>query len=464
MRRVPSISEAPAAACLPRGAATCLDDERSRVPATSDGASMTIDEFDLDRSVSRAWSEFRRRLSEALEALVGTDVLLVEAGPVVDGPDGAVPFAQILAAGESLQAELASNLFLAESFRLDDDAIAGLVAVGWKAPDSESPNYSITVDRAHTDRLSALVVAAFRDVWSVPHPTFLEAGSFNAALGITRDSVSTATSVDAVRADIQRVVDETLTRHLGELPRKDGDGDIPVRAGSALVFVSVLHDLPLVELKSPLVVDIEGRTRAAEIIADLNATWRQAKFVLIRDVVVLLLELPTEPFVPQHLVGALTYISSLADQLDDELARRLGGRLPFIDSSEVQPRLRAALSAGDSAPGAEDVSGDMAMNADLPPEIVSLLHLSDGQNRLSPTEVVEICGGDRQRILTLLRQCTEQEVSWRRSADDARVEGDVDAALVRDDEADMWQDLVELLRSALREILVRQHPEPPTNN
>lgn len=404
-------------------------------------------DFDLDRSVTRAWSSFRQRLADQLDELDDEAILLIEAGTALEDEDGTAPFVQVIANGDLLHAETSSNVFLAARSQLDEQMTGALTELGWTAPEPDGgPNFSIELTRSHADRLAAITVAAFRDVWNVPHPTFLEAGEANAALGITRDSPIGQEQALPDREQIQRMVDQALTEYLGELPRKDSDGDIPVRSGTALVFIRVLDDHPLVELKSPLVVDISGRTRAAEVVADLNATWRQAKFVLIRDVVVLLLELPTVPFVARHLVEALAYISRLADDLDDELADRLGGRLPFVDQAPPGPRIPTDPEQAD----------------DLPAELVSLLHLSDGQSELTADEVAQICGNDRDRLLRLLKTSTQQEISWRRAAEAAKVVGDQLEATEHDQEADIWQGIVERLRAALRVVLVNRPGDDTT--
>jgi hypothetical protein len=379
-------------------------------------------------------------------------VLLIEAASSLDDDDeGSAPYVQVVASGDDLHAEVSSNDFLTASARLTEAMTAELLRVGWLPPDHESPNgtrnFSCDVDRSGTDRLAAMAVSAFRDVWSVPHPTFLDAGSANLALGISMDtprpgSAGTVANADPTsREGIQQLLDMTLTDHLGQEPHKDGDGDIPIRSGSALVFIKVLEDQPLIELKSPLVVDISGRTRAAEVIADLNATWRMAKFVLIRDVVVVLVELMTDPFVPRHLLAALQFISTLADDLDDELATRLGGRLPFVDQAPLTP---------DGPP--ETRTPDQ----DLPPELLSLMHLSRDGGSLAPDEAARICGDDRDLILSLLKVASVQEISWRRSADEARIAGQNSQARQCDDESDAWQHTVDVLRAALRDVVTRR--------
>ncbi|MFV0461138.1 MAG: T3SS (YopN, CesT) and YbjN peptide-binding chaperone 1 [Actinomycetales bacterium] len=401
---------------------------------------MDVAEFDLDRSVQRAWSSFRRRLADVLDGLGVDEVLHIEASALEENP-GAAPYLEAVATPDAVHAEISGNGELDERDQLSDTMTAALVRLGWQVPDGNAVNFSCDMPRDDVDRLAAMGAAAFRDVWSVPHPTFLEAGSFNSALGITRDSPSSQRSLrgSGDREHIQQLVDEALARYLGQPPHKDSDGDIPIRSGSALVFIRVLEDEPLVELKSPLVVDIAGRTRAAEVVADLNATWRQAKFVLVRDVVVLLLELPTTPFIAEHLIESLALVSRLADDLDNELAERLGGRLPF-----AEPGSALDLPA---------VATERTNTDDLPAELVSLLHLGGADSTLTAEEVARICGTDRDRILDLLRIASAQEVAWRHGAEMARLDGEAERALRNDAEALTWQDTVERLRAALRFVL-----------
>lgn len=83
---------------------------------------------------------------------------------------------------------------------------------------------------------------------------------------------------------------------------------------------------------APLVHEIEGRSRAMEILSDLNTEVRMVKFQLIRDRVFVTLSVLAHPFVPAHLNQAVQVMSEVADGIDDDLAVRLRGRTTFGDA------------------------------------------------------------------------------------------------------------------------------------
>jgi hypothetical protein len=85
-----------------------------------------------------------------------------------------------------------------------------------------------------------------------------------------------------------------------------------------IVFAAVVHD-------------VSGRSRAAEVLNDLNVEARWVKFQLIRDRVFVTLSVLAKPFVPAHLHQAVRLVSDVADGIDEELASRLNGRTTFFD-------------------------------------------------------------------------------------------------------------------------------------
>jgi hypothetical protein len=72
-----------------------------------------------------------------------------------------------------------------------------------------------------------------------------------------------------------------------------------------------------------------GRSRATEVLNDLNVESRWVKFQLVRDRVFVITSVPARPFVPAHLHQAVQVMSDVADGVDDELAAKLGGRTTF---------------------------------------------------------------------------------------------------------------------------------------
>jgi hypothetical protein len=99
------------------------------------------------------------------------------------------------------------------------------------------------------------------------------------------------------------------------------------------VFVRCTPDAQEVIVFSPLVHELEGRSRAMEVLSDLNTQARYLRFLLIRDRVYASMSVLAQPFVPAHLHQALAVVSRVADDLDHLLATKLRGRTTFSDES-----------------------------------------------------------------------------------------------------------------------------------
>ena len=83
-----------------------------------------------------------------------------------------------------------------------------------------------------------------------------------------------------------------------------------------------------------VVHDVAGRSRAAEVLNDLNVEARWVKFQLVRDRVFVTVSVLARPFVPAHLHHAVKILAETADGIDNELAVKLGGRTTFDDHDE----------------------------------------------------------------------------------------------------------------------------------
>lgn len=390
------------------------------------------------------------------------DILIVELGGADPG-DGAAPYVQFKAQEvDRVRCEVSSNTYLDPTYQLDEGTELVLTGLGWSAPmysqgeepDSGSDNFHLVLERSYADRLAAMTVRAFRDVWSVPHPAFLTAD----ALGDTPQpdlGVAAQTEVEQIPIeevvypedadDLQRLVDETLTPLFGHPPEKDDDGDIPVRSGSALMFVRVRHETPVVEVFAPLVRDISDRTRAAEVVADLNRGSLFIRYVLFDDTVMAVISLPAMPFVPAHVRDMLSVLSDTAGNIDDEVATRLGGRLMFEEPAALERDIYVV---------------DEETPKDLPPELLTLLHLdADGTGAVDDATAATVCGHDRDRILLFLKLSSEQEIEWRKSAETAAAAGDAVEAAACNHEAAGWQQTLETLRGALRLVVTANPPE-----
>lgn len=417
-----------------------------------------LDGFDLDRSVQRAWREFRERLADHIAKMADDEYLILNSPEEGQGNSSSSPYIQFCGfAATAVRCEVSSNAFLDERFMLSPSDEHELTGAGWHAPaDADghgSGNFYIDLERDHADQASAMAVGALRDVLGIAHPTFLQADAWDSDGPVTFD-VGRAIRESPLRAapalpeivhpedheELSEWVDRTLAAHFDKPLIKDDDGDIPVRAGSALVFVRVKSNLPVVEIFAPLVKNITNRTRAAEVLSDLNRDKLFAKFFLNDDYVIARITIPAAPFVPEQLRDMLAHMSRIADQIDEELTERLGGQLPFFQT-EPEPNDPNAESEGEGID-------------ELAPELMAIIQLEAEGSTLSASEVASICGHDRDKILGFIRECSQQEIDWRKSAETAFGEGDREEAEACEIEAASWAASVSQLRAALRIVVV----------
>ena len=120
----------------------------------------------------------------------------------------------------------------------------------------------------------------------------------------------------------------------GYPPIHDNEGDVAIRVGSTMLFLRTSPDAQEVIVFAAVVHDVAGRSRAAEVLNDLNVAARWVKFQLVRDRVFVTVSVLARPFVPAHLHQAVKILAETADGIDDELAVKLGGRTTFDNHDE----------------------------------------------------------------------------------------------------------------------------------
>lgn len=320
-----------------------------------------IDDFDLDRSTAQAWTEFQSRLSEIVSMIDDTADLTIGTGSGSGGPKPFVRFSS--PERHVIRCEAAGNAVLGPSFQLGASDLAELQRIGWQPPTEDPPrpttNLWIEVNQDESDRASALAVAALRDAYGVQHPVFLapdqlaevlqpaptpieppgggavlaagEGGGAVLSMG-ERDLQPT---VPRGQQHLNELVDAELARMYGYPPIRDSEGDVAIRVGSTMLFLRTSADGQEVVVFATVVHDVAGRSRAAEVLNDLNAEARWVKFQLIRDRVFVTLSVLARPFVGAHLRQAVRILSDVADGIDDELATKLNGRTTFDDGGSA---------------------------------------------------------------------------------------------------------------------------------
>jgi hypothetical protein len=319
-----------------------------------------IDDFDLDRSTAQAWAEFQGRLSEVISLIDDTADLTIR---TTSGGNGPPPFLTLSSPRTAMiRCEAASNAVLGADFQLSAEQLTAMEQLGWQPPavggevgsTEEGPtaastqptaNFWVEFPQAESDRMSELAVSALRDVYGVQHPVFLAPDQLAEALQPAQAPIepeSSITSEPPERSNLEAtmprnqqhlndLVDAELAEIYGYPPMRDAEGDVAIRVGSTMLFLRTSRDGQEVVLFAPVVHDVAGRSRATEVLNDLNVEARWVKFQLIKDRVFVTISVLSRPFVPTHLRQAVRILSDVADGIDNELAAKLNGRTTFSE-------------------------------------------------------------------------------------------------------------------------------------
>jgi hypothetical protein len=308
-----------------------------------------IDDFDIDKSIAAAWAEFQARLSEVVSMIDESGDLTIGTG---SGDDEETPFLRLSSPRRHLvRGEAASNAVLGEDYQLGPEQLATMERLGWQPPavdgDHPTAHFWVECDQDDADRISELAVGALRDVYGVQHPVFLAPDQLAEVLqpGPAPVETSTGTLVPMVpdvsatmprnQPHLNQLVDAELGRMFGYPPMHDTEGDVAIRVGSTMLFLRTSPDAQEVVVFAAVVHDVAGRSRAAEVLNDLNVEARWVKFQLVRDRVFVTVSVLARPFVPAHLHHAVKILAETADGIDNELAVKLGGRTTFDDHEDV---------------------------------------------------------------------------------------------------------------------------------
>jgi len=320
-----------------------------------------IDDFDIDRAIAHAWAEFGTRLAEVL-SMVDESGDLTIGTPTGDGaPDSFLRFSS--PARDRLRCEAG-----VAAARTQAEQVSVLVADGWEPSQDAARPADMAIVAAEcpqedSETMAELAVRALRDVFGVQHPVFLAPDQLAEVLQPdAADLRSSSKSEDSfvgrvleptrpqrrgssVEIDpedltstlpdgpghLNQMVDAELTDMYGHPPFRDNEGDVAIRVGSTMIFLRTSSDGKEVTVFAAVVHDVSGRSRATEVLNDLNVESRWVKFQLVRDRVFASMSVLAQPFVPAHLHQAVRVVSDVADGIDEELAAKLDGRTTFAD-------------------------------------------------------------------------------------------------------------------------------------
>ncbi|WP_121160096.1 T3SS (YopN, CesT) and YbjN peptide-binding chaperone 1 [Micromonospora pisi] len=152
-----------------------------------------------------------------------------------------------------------------------------------------------------------------------------------------------------------------LAHLLGTEPdqlRVDSDGDIGIRAGSAIIFVRAQEDPPLVDVFSPLLTGVQPTETLYRRLSDLTNGMIIGRIYCTGDTIWASIPVFGQDFQPTHLLLAIQAMIELADDLDDHLRQEFGGSRFFgAEASGISPvpdptgYLRDLADSGESRAG-----------------------------------------------------------------------------------------------------------------
>jgi hypothetical protein len=291
---------------------------------------------------SLTWEGFEDRLVGVLGRMATDTYLILSTPDTGDAPCYYVQFAQGGKAG--LLAEAVSNDYLEGAGALSPAQEEQLGDLGWQWPHPHSKtdrNFSRQWPMpAPFGEVAHLAVRTLREVYGIERPSrlvyrrFARAGSDFAEpeLGIDAEPPSTprrmGTPGAPTLADLAPLVEAALKKflHVDDLHR-DQDGDIPVRMGSAIVFVRTLDGTPpMVQVFSPILRGVQRSPALLGALNELNAKVLLGRVFWTGRAVVVATEVPAVGLTSDHIGFTCLQLGSLADRLDDDLRDRFGGR------------------------------------------------------------------------------------------------------------------------------------------
>jgi hypothetical protein len=336
---------------------------------------------DLKQKVAQAWRDFAAQLEGVLRDLATGTTLDLTLDPTASGTGDAI-YSVLVTAEEDdqLNATAVGNADLPAAFRLDRTSVAALVALGWSPPGvvpGSGESFGSRLPRSEARRLGVLITRALRDVYGAPHPAFVTYLAHGAdsrlmplpALGAARslassvdldgDGVVDAEMVSESRAlarineddglPLQDKVTTVVARLMKTTPDAlpvDPDGDIGIRAGSAMVFVRVRDNPPLVDVFSPILTEIEPTEQLYVKLSELTNRMPIGRLYCTNDTVWASVPVFGRDFQATHLMLAVQVMTGLADELDDRLHGEFGGKRFFGEGDK--PVMKT--TNGDSPP------------------------------------------------------------------------------------------------------------------
>lgn len=329
------------------------------------------DTTDLRDKVTQAWREFARALADTLPELRTGTRLDVTLDPTASGTgDASYSVTVTVQEDGRLVARAVGNGSLPEPYWLNRAAIADMIALGWSPPGVETGSgdqFGLTTTPDDAVRLATVLARTLRDIYGAPHPAFLVYFAYDASeqavpirpLGTARaagalDALTPPQPPTPELSDVQdaatlreqvRTVIAAMQQTTPEQLIADADGDIGIRAGTAMVFVKVRDNPPLVDVFSPLLTGIQPSEKLYGKLSELTNRMPVGRLYCANETVWASVPVFGRSFQPSHLVLAVQVMTGLADELDERLQGEFGGRRFFAEDDSPSRHTESADSA-----------------------------------------------------------------------------------------------------------------------
>lgn len=313
---------------------------------------------DLTAKVATAWRDFTAALAAVLPRLpVGADLALI-LDPTTSGTGNAVYDVSVtVPAPDLIRADATSNATLPGTAQLGRRAVGQLVALGWQPPgviDDSADRFALSSTAADSEELATIVARTMRDVYGAPHPAFLtydyrdatddddtelmlpparrmtppaDLDDIGPAVAVPTDADSLAEVVATVVAAMQH----TTSAHLAI----DENGEISLRAGSAMVFIKPTARPAIVDVYSPLLTEVAPNERLYRELSELTRRLPIGRLYYADGTIWASVPVYGRDFQPRHLMLAVESMTRLADELDDRMQQKFGGRR-FFDQKAIE--------------------------------------------------------------------------------------------------------------------------------
>jgi len=322
--------------------------------------------MDLGPKVDQAWADFQAALAEALPALpesvVAMDLTLDPTAAELG--DSRYTVTVELPEPGKLRAYAVSNRMLPEAHRLSLKRLGEVMALGWSPPGlvaGSGDRFGLELPMSQSLRAAKIITRTLREVYGSPHPAFLlyvavaENGSAVQvpALGVARpeevEGVPQLGHIELASVPLAQRVVLVLSAMLKIAPESlpvDADGDIGIRSGSAMVFVRVRDEPPLVEVFSPVLTEVHENQRLYQRLSELTHRMPIGRLYWAGNTVWASITAFGRDFQATHLMLAVQVMTGLADELDDRLAGEFGGRRFFSDTPPGEEKTPAPDESG----------------------------------------------------------------------------------------------------------------------